>query len=230
VIIARPALGSAHGTRLTEHRVRDGRAGDRDRVELIFGQVHKALRDPEYRRRVVKTVSHCRSRDEECELAALFSSSDRAIRYMPDPYGKDTYATPMATRDLGAGDCDDHSADEVAQTLIAGFPSGVRTIAPDNDTMGHIYGIVAVPRDNPSRIVAMDSSMTGLGATVGWQPRSSDRRVYQDWWYSEDENGKPVVQLGEGSYAARRWPWVLGGIVLLAAIGTVVVLVVRRPR
>lgn len=230
MIVARPALGSAHGTRLREHRVRDGRAGDRDRVELIFGQVHKALRDPEYRRRVVRTVAHCRSRDEDCELAALFGSSASAIRYFPDPYGKDLYQTPMASRALGAGDCDDHSSDEVTQALLAGFPAGVRTIAPDRSTMSHIYGIVAVPRDNPQRIVALDSSMAGLGATVGWEPKASDRRVYQDWWYTEDDHGNPVVQLGEGSYATRRWPWIVGGIVLLAAIGTVVVIVVRRSR
>lgn len=200
---------------LREHQVQS----DADRVRLIFGQIHKGLRDPETRGRSMSLTSSCRSRDDLCELGKLFTAGQKRLRYVADPRGIDTYQTPQRTWAWGGGDCDDHTALHVAHAVSIGFRGGVRLVAPDGGEMVHIIPIVGVPKENPTRVVALDTTVEG--ATLGWLPKMGPSGRSRDYWYEEDDNGR-VQMLAGDVHEPGRMRWIVAGLLVVAGIGVAV--------
>lgn len=176
---------------LREHDVHN----DDQRMEHIFKRVHKALRDPSYRGDAIKATRRCRARDDQCEINALFNSTKKNLRYVADVRGIDTYQNPVRSRDWGGGDCDDHLADLIAQHYSIGFAAGARVMSPDLDPSGtHTYGIIGVPKEEPTRVVVLDTTVEGT--RPGDEPAAGQTRWYRDYWYGEDDRGNPVVLKG----------------------------------
>lgn len=230
VIVARPiarlgGLRSTDAPVLTEHRV----ANDDERIRHIWGRVHKALRDPAYRERALRVTRRCPPRDDSCELAAIYEDTKKSIRYMADVRGIDTYQSPMRSREWGGGDCDDHLSDLIATATAAGFRAGARIISPDGREYTHTYAIVGVPKEEPTRVVTLDTTVPS--AYPGWEPPKRLRRAQRDFWYSESESGQPVVELGdsEGTTVSPTVVVVVVAVVLAAVATTVVVWKLRRP-
>ncbi len=209
---------------LHEHEVHS----DDERMHHIFARVHKAIRDPQYRARAIRKTRRCASRDDMCELQALFADQKRRIKYMADVRGIDTYQNPIRTEEWEAGDCDDHLAKMIAEATSIGFAAGARIMSPDSEPEAtHTYGIVGVPKEEPTRIVTFDTTVDGF--RLGDEPPKRLRKWQRDFWYAEDDAGNPIVQMG-GSEGWRIRPITVVLIFAAAAAVVTVGVVVWRSR
>ncbi len=220
------ASGLGSPPRLERHQVRN----DQQRVDLIFRQAAKDILNPETRARAIRAVRACRSRDDACELKKLYDAQYRGVKYMADIYGIDTYQRPSRTVEWGAGDCDDHDSKLMSELASIGFRVGARIIATDGRHMSHIMPIAAVPKENPTRVVVLDTTVDG--AYPGWQPPARMRRKFADYWLEWDEQGRPIAQLGNASTIWQERPWLLPALVvggvLVVGLGGYLVLRNRR--
>ncbi len=208
---------------LREHHVET----DDERIKLIWGQVRKGLRDPSYRERAMRLSRHCASRDDTCELSSIFGDSER-LKYVADVRGIDTYQSPQRTLAWGGGDCDDHVAKAMADAISIGFRAGARIIAPDGDEYTHIYAIVGVPKESPTRTLAIDTTVEG--SFLGWEPPRSMRGKFRDFWYAEDDRGHAVAQLG-ASGGGRLGPILAAaGVVVVGAVVVAIIIWASRRR
>lgn len=210
---------------LRAHKVRN----DRDRVRLIFQQAWKGVQNPQVRGQAIAKARRCASRDDECELGALFDDQQRRIKYMADVTDVDTYASPQRTIAWGAGDCDDHVSKLIAEGTTLGFRMGARVIPPTKDRDGHIMALAGLPKNEPKEAVVLDTTVPG--AYPGWQPPARKMRGWQDYWMVIDEGGAHA-ELGDNGGTTGVSNWAIAGLVLLgaAAVGTVVLIVKRRAR
>ena len=157
---------------------------------LAFGLVLKSTQFPEVRRAALKITADCNSRDDMCELKAIYNAVkkgtdavpglENGVRYVSDPDGDDDsgndYFTSAARLlemcEDGAcgGDCDDHAVLIASLAMQLGFQVGLRIWKPeDGKSFEHIYAIVGLPKLNPTHAVAMDTTVPE--AYVGWEPR-----------------------------------------------------------
>lgn len=110
------------------------------------------------------------------EVKALFNAFRERVRYVRDWAHKDLYQHPRHTIGLRAGDCDDATSALGAALQNAGYPIKLRVIqTKDSQSWNHIYLLVGLPPDNPSKWVPLDAS---VAKPAGWEaPRSMVRRV-----------------------------------------------------
>ena len=158
-------------------------------LKKILSLVEKGSTDPVVRRTAIQITSDCNSRDDMCELQAIFNAvkhgTDKirglqdGLRYIADPTAVDFYTGARRTLmecQIGscAGDCDDHTI--LVGSLLAsiGFKVGARAWGPDpaRTEFTHVYCIVALPKRGP-----WPASYTGHGmdttvekSVVGWEP------------------------------------------------------------
>lgn len=131
-------------------------------------------------------VSVCDSRNDDCELEAIFDAVkngtpmvrglERGLKYISDPRYADHFTAPARLlemcRDGACGaDCDDHAMFVAALCGALGFRSGLRAYArPDERLYSHVYAVVVYPKRPPfESVVPMDTTVPT--ATVGWQPK-----------------------------------------------------------
>lgn len=140
---------------------KDPRTGEQVSVVTAWG---KKFRAP-------KTGHRIKARNEWAEVIAIWDFVVLNCRYVYDPTDTDTFTTVEHTLDAGGLDCDDATILFAALLKSIGFHMGARVIATskDPDTWVHIYPLVGLPKDDPSKWVALD--MTVLGATPGWEYR-----------------------------------------------------------
>lgn len=168
-------------------------------LKKIVSFVAKGSYDPLVRRAAVQIVSGCDSRDDLCELQAIYDAvkhgTDKVhalrngIKYVADPRTADFYVGArrmLAECDLGscAGDCDDHTIIVASLAASLGFKVGARAWGPSatKDLYTHVYAIVKVPKRGP-----WPEGYTGHGmdTTVakadgpGWEPPK--RRAITAW-------------------------------------------------
>lgn len=110
------------------------------------------------------------------EIAAIFECVRNRIRYTRDIIGVETLQTPLATLDIGAGDCDDMST--LLATMLASVGYVTRFVAVGFSAPGdysHVYVEVAIP-SLPGAWMALDATMAH---PMGWAPPNPKARMVQ---------------------------------------------------
>jgi len=125
----------------------------------------------------------CESRDDECELEAVYeavkSGTDRVpelrrgLRYVADPHWADHFTAPyrllmQCQKGACAGDCDDHSMLVAALLGSIGFRTGLRAWGPKKGEYIHVYAVAKTPKKRSSEVVGLDTTVPE--AYVGWEP------------------------------------------------------------
>jgi len=116
--------------------------------------------------------ANCPARDGLCEAESVYSWTKNNIRYTGDvapvkmPSGEvegvDLFQAPWRTVEFGGEDCDGHTV--VTTTLLAlnGIPAKFRITAPTKQSdWAHIYGMAGLPKTQPKRWVALDTTLPG---------------------------------------------------------------------
>ncbi len=135
-------------------------------------------------------VQDCPTRDDECELQAIYDAVKRGdkrikalskgVRYVSDPIDADYFLAPQkmiaACLDGAcAGDCDEHAALSAALAGAVGFRTGLRAWGPKGrKNYEHVYSCAAAdkldPAENPREWLGLDTTVDYAG--VGWDPPS----------------------------------------------------------
>ena len=142
-------------------------ASQEQALEKIAGLIRKGSVDPRIVQAARALTRDCRSRDDLCELEALYQavkSGDsrvswlkRGMRYVADPHSFDTFSAVSAIiTDCGsgscAGDCDDHSVLVGSLAAAVGFKVGARAWGPGKSgDYQHVYAVALVPKGGPWR-------------------------------------------------------------------------------
>ena len=136
------------------------------------------------RNTALKIRNECASRDDMCELRAIFdtvkngnpnvSPFRNGFAYVADPRFADYFASPVDTianclKGACGGDCDDHTSLVAALAGTLGFKAGLRAWGRDTRGYSHVYPVVAFPKRPPfERIIGMDTTVPY--SKVGWEP------------------------------------------------------------
>jgi hypothetical protein len=190
----------------------DRRMGIKERVYLLQGLVANSVKDPTMRNlalavtgngtRTVKvdkdevsvTGAGCPARDDMCEAKAIFDWVAGHVRYTGDtgahalsPGGPvepvDEFQSAARTVEFKGGDCDDHAVLNATLAVKNGFPAKFRITSNTGDSWDHIYALVGVPKLDPTRWVALDTTLgnPGFGKTTGKFDKQPSRAKQVDF-------------------------------------------------
>lgn len=136
-----------------------------------------------------KIVRDCGSREDACELQAIYEAvknGDASVqplktgyKYVADSRYADYFTSPVDTlkqcaRGACGGDCDDHTALICALAGSLGWRTGLRAWGRRGDgVFSHVYAVALFPKRPPWRSwVAMDTTVPEFG--VGDEPPRGD--------------------------------------------------------
>lgn len=116
--------------------------------------------------------ANCPARDGLCESEAIYNWTKANIRYTGDiapvkmPNGAvegiDLFQAPWRTVEFGGEDCDGHTVVTTTLLTLNGIPAKFRITAPSKDSdWAHIYGLAGLPKTNPNKWVAVDTTLPG---------------------------------------------------------------------
>lgn len=156
----------------------------RQALQLLAQQTERSITDYEVSRAARAITADCPSRDDECELQAIFDAVKtgtskvswlrKGVRYVLDSRTVDQFFAPkrliqMCKTGACAADCDDHAALICALAGSLGFKVGLYAWGPKNaDDYEHVLAVAQIPKSNPQYVVAMDTTVES--ATLGWKP------------------------------------------------------------
>lgn len=178
-----------------------GSGTQQDALHALAKIVAKYANDPEVVRAARAITGDCESRDDRCEVEAIYNAvkhgTDKVpglttgLRYVSDPRGTpDYYASAKATlrecrAGACAGDCDEHAVLVATLCAALGYKVGVRAWGKRKDEYVHVYPVVALPKKGPWPASYAGDGMdtTVPEASVGWQPPKGAVMTY---WIEED--------------------------------------------
>lgn len=154
----------------------------------------RATTDPLVRNIALKVVRECRSRDDECELRAIYQAVKhgdpqvaplkKGFKYVADPRWSDYFTSPVdilraCMKGACGGDCDDHTALIVALGGAIGWQMGLRAWGPTRgNELVHVYAVAAFPKRPPyQRALGLDTTVDD--SEFGWEPPKG--RVLTAW-------------------------------------------------
>lgn len=175
--------------RVSVYQVRN----QREALKALADLARKSSVHPSIRRAALAITNDCPSRDDACELQAIFNavkSGDsriaglgKGLRYVSDPRYADFFTAPHRVLDMCkrydacGGDCDDHAALVCALGSAIGFRMGFRAYGQEPRVFTHVYAIAGFPKRGPKDAVGMDTTVPY--SNVGWQP---PRGYVMDEW------------------------------------------------
>lgn len=163
-------------------------------LQAIADLIRKGMENPRVRATALQLVADCQSRDDNCELQAIFdavkhgdqrvTALKRGFKYVADPKTIDFFAAAdrslaMCEKGGCGGDCDDHTILVGALCGSIGFTPGARAYGPKaGGPLVHVYPVVLLPKK------AIRGQAVGLDTTVprsyvGWEPPPG--RVVTAW-------------------------------------------------
>lgn len=165
-------------------------------LRALAEQAQASVEDPLVRRTALEIIASCESRDDDCELAAIYDAVKRGhpgvealrngFKYVADPRSTDYFVSPRRNLEWcmnGAcgGDCDDHAQLIAALAGSVGFKVGLRAWGPEEkgpfsdreNGYSHVYAVVGVPKKRPREALGMDTTVDR--ADVGWEPPGGRR-------------------------------------------------------
>lgn len=158
----------------------------REALRQLRDLVQPFVADPLVNEVALKAVGPCPSRDEFCELEALFHcvkygnpdilGFERGLKYVADPNWADKFTSPRKIIEnlrsgINGGDCDDHAGLMCALGGSIGFTMGLMAYGPaGTDGYSHVFAVAKIPKrlDDPVQMVGLDTTVSR--STVGWLP------------------------------------------------------------
>lgn len=168
-----PLVGeSSAGGMKIQHR-RSASMPIEERVASIQDMVWAGIQDPRMRKLALQITKHCPERDGTCEARAVYDYVKANVRYTGDVApikmgrsgpveGVDLYQAGKRTLEFQGGDCDDQSI--LVSTLLAhnGITPRLRVVAESRTADdSHIYPIAGLPKNAPTKWVALDTTLPG---------------------------------------------------------------------
>lgn len=140
---------------------------------------------PRVRKAAFQVITDCKSRDDLCELRAIYNAVkngdervaglEKGLKYVADPLGSDYFIAPHRMLEwcedgACAEDCDSHAMLITAMAGAVGFHVGLRAWGNlKRKGFQHVYGVVHFPKREPyQKEIALDTTVPE--AEVGWQP------------------------------------------------------------
>lgn len=158
------------------------------------------IESPYVRATALKIVRDCESRDDQCELGAIFDAvreGDPAVEalkkgfpYRADPKQIDWFSSAdrllkMCEKGACGGDCDEHAVLIAALAGSLGFTPGLRAFGPDpnRDEFTHVYAVVLTPKraSAPPRAAAMGYGAADDAKAVIVGMDTTVARAYVGW-------------------------------------------------
>lgn len=170
--LGKPAKAVNHtrvaGMKLTHFR--DSEMPIQQRVGIIQDLVWKSIQDPRMRKIALKVTRHCPARDGECEARAIYKFVKKNVRYTGDvgtvkmgkngpSEGVDLFQSAWRTLEFGGGDCDDQTILNSTLLALNGINPRMRVTAPRGGTWQHIYALAGLPKNGPTKWVALDTTL-----------------------------------------------------------------------
>lgn len=156
----------------------------RESLMLLARQTQRSTTNYEIAVASRAITNDCASRDDECELQAIFDAvkfgTDKVdwlrggVKYTIENRLFDQFFAPIRTiqmckRGACRVDCDDHAALICALCASIGFKVGLYAWGPeDADDYEHVLAVAGMPKVNPTEWVAMDTTVED--AQLGWKP------------------------------------------------------------
>lgn len=157
-------------------------------LKLLAELAQRATVHPLIRNTALKIVRDCASRDDSCELEAVFNAVKKGdpgvapllngFKYVADPRFADYFESPVdalenCLRGACGSDCDGHTALVIALLGSIGWRTGARAWGPDKKGYIHVYPVVAFPKRAPfKKVVALDTTVPE--SKVGWEPPNAE--------------------------------------------------------
>lgn len=160
-----------------------GVATQQDALKQLAELTQRSTVHPLVRQIAMQITAGCQSRDDLCELQAIFDAVKHGdprvrelrngVRYVADPRWADFFTAPyrllkQCAKGACAGDCDDHAALIAALAGSLGFVVGLRVWGPKPNEFTHVYAVAGVPKRDPRQCVGLDSTVDE--SDVGWEP------------------------------------------------------------
>jgi hypothetical protein len=138
---------------------------------------------PSVRAAAHRIIADCASRDDSCELEAIYEAVkngtplvkglERGVRYVSDPQWADFFTAPNrllseCAKGACGGDCDDAASLVAALAGSVGFRVGLRVWGQSPGVYSHVYAVAGLPKHNPAEVVGLDTTVPE--AYVGWEP------------------------------------------------------------
>lgn len=162
------------------------------RLAIIQDLTWKSVQDPRMRQLALAITQNCPERDGTCEARAVYRAVKDRVRYTGD-VGKvkqgsrgiaeevDLYQSAYRTWEFGGGDCDDNAILSATLLTLNGIDAEFRVIAPSPDPTvedwQHIYAVANLPKNNPTRKIALDTTLPGSN-NFGVEPNYGKRRDF----------------------------------------------------
>lgn len=156
----------------------------REALKQLRDLVQPFVADPLVNEIALKGVGSCPSRDDLCELEALFylvkygrpdvPGFERGFKYVADPNWADKFTTPRKIIEnlrsgINGGDCDDHAALMCALGGSIGFTMGLLAYGPPgSDGYSHVFAVAMFPKRDGAQLVGLDTTVAE--SVVGWLP------------------------------------------------------------
>lgn len=152
-------------------------------LKTLATLVEKSTVDPLVRNAALAITSDCDSRDDECEVHAIFNAVkngdsrvkglENGLKYMSDPAWADFFTSPARTLrqladGINGGDCDDATALVCALLGSLGFTVGLRAWGKKKGEYTHVYGVVGMPKLDWEELYGLDTTVEE--SYPGWEP------------------------------------------------------------
>lgn len=149
-------------------------------LKVLADLTLRATVNPLVRNTALKIVRDCGSREDACELEAVYNAVKhgdpqvapfkRPFKYVADSRYADYFASPVDSlngcmKGACGGDCDDHTSLICALLGSLGWKCGLRAWGRKGDgVFSHVYAVVAYPKRPPWRSwVALDTTVPEFG-------------------------------------------------------------------
>lgn len=149
-----------------------GEPGTETTLRLMRRFVHQYKKAGAVRDTALALTAGLRQKDWVGEVNALFTWVRDHIRYVRDINGVETLQTPIATMDVGSGDCDDKST--LLASLLESIGHPTRFVAAGYQRPGR-YSHVYVETRLGSRWIPLDATL--LDKPMGSIPRPPVARM-----------------------------------------------------
>ena len=113
------------------------------------------------------TAPACFTRDDNCEIQAIWDFVVMNTRYVADPPHVDTYPDVQFILEGHGEDCDGFTILFDSLCKAIGFNVGARVISQDGREWAHIYPMIAMPKGSVQGYLPLDA--TEPGRAPGWE-------------------------------------------------------------
>lgn len=188
-------------------------------AEKIAGYIREDRYKKSIRELAVDVIvqSTVKTGDYAGELRVLFEFVRDRIRYIKDPYERDIYQDSDTTLKMKSGDCEDQAILLSSLCQAVGYPIAIKFIATEGTTWDHVYSLGGLPPKNPTRWVAMDSTLEngrlGLEASATY---SKTYKLNEILTVITEEKAPEVTRFPDWAYTLLNWaPLALIPIIIL---------------